>query len=302
MTQLRDKFSANLHGIIYMIVATALLTGMSALARVVGEELHPFQVAFFRNFLGFFLMAPLFLRYGLAPLKTKKMGLMVARGIFNGAAMLMFFMALGMMPLAEISALSFTIPLFVALLAVFLLKEKMGPRRTISLIVGFSGAVIIVRPGFEIIDLGAVLALASAASWAIAVIVIKQLSRTDSSITITLYGLLFLTLFTLPPALLFWEWPTGEQYLWLLGVAATGTIGQILFAQSLKNADATLVMPFDFTKLLWAALIGVVFFAETPTIWTLGGGLVIFVSATYLTYREGREGKDGKNLSEAGAA
>ena len=274
-----------------MMLAAILLTSMGTIVRFVSEELHPFQVAFCRNLFGLVMLTPLLLRFGLEPLKTKRIGYMAARGIFNALAMLAYFLALGLMPLSEISALTFTVPLFVALLAVLFLGERLGPRRIASLAIGFSGALIILRPGVAVIDIGAMYALFSAATWAVAIIIIKHLSRTDSSVTITIYGLFFLVIFTLLPAYFVWKWPTGEQYLWLITLAAAGTAGQLLFAQSMKNADATLVMPFDFTKLIWASLFGFLLFSEIPTIWTICGGAIIFASASYLTYREGREAK-----------
>ena len=128
----------------------------------------------------------------------------------------------------------------------------------------------------------------SALTWGTAVVIIKRLSRTNSTLTVTLYGMSFLTIFTLPPALFVWEWPNPEQYLWLIVIACGGTLGQLCFTQSLKISDATLVMPFDFTKLIWASLLGFIFFSEIPVIWVFVGGAVIFASTSYLTYREGR--------------
>ena len=277
-----------------MVLATLLLTSMTIIVRYISDDLHPFQIAFCRNLFGLIMLTPLLLRYGLDPLKTKRIGFMAARGVFNAVAMLTYFLALGLLPLSEVSALNFTVPLFVGILAVLFLGERLGPRRIASLAIGFSGALIILRPGLAIIDVGAFYALLSAATWAVAVIIIKHLSRTDSSVTITMYGLFFLAIFTLPPALFVWKWPTGNQYLWLATLALAGTAGQLLFAQSLKEADATLVMPFDFTKLIWASLFGFLVFSEIPTVWTIGGGVVIFASASYLTYREGREARPGR--------
>lgn len=271
-----------------MTLSAAMMTGMAVLVRHLAQELHPFQIAFLRNVFGVLVLAPLLLRYGAAMLKTSDMGFMAARGVFNAAAMLSFFVALTMLPLAEISALMFTVPLFVALMVAIFLKERMGAHRIVSLFIGFSGALIILRPGLEIIHVGALYALFSAITWGTAVVLIKKLSRTNSTVTITFYGMSFLALFTLPPALIVWQWPAPEQYLWLLAIAAGGTVGQLMFAQSLKIADATLVMPFDFTKLIWAAVFGILIFSEVPTIWALAGGAVIFASSTYITYREGR--------------
>ena len=286
--------SANLRGIVLMIAATMLLTSMSTMVRLLSQSLDPLVVAFFRNVIGLAMITPVLMRTGLANFRTNNIGLMAVRGGLNAAAMILYFVALGMLPLAEISALSFTTPLFVALLVVPILRERLGPRRIASLVVGFSGALIIIRPGVEIIDLGAVLALASAAAWAGAVIVIKYLSRTDSPETITMYGLLFLALFTLPPALFVWRWPTPVEYLWLVAIAAAGTLGQLLFAYALKNADASLVIPFDFTKLIWASLFGFVIFAETPTVWTWVGGIIIFAGASYVTVRESQESREAR--------
>ena len=281
------KLSANMRGILLMIAATMLLTTMSSIVRIIAEDMHPFQVAFMRNFFGLILLMPILARQGLAPLRTANMGLMAVRGLFNAVAMLAYFVALGMMPLAELSALSFTVPLFGAILVVPFLGERLGPRRIGSLIIGFCGALIILRPGIEIVDVGALYALGSSASWAVAVIVIKHLSRSNSTVTITIYGMLFLALFTLVPALFVWRWPSPEEVVWLVGIAGLGTVGQLAFAQALKHADASLIMPFDFTKLIWASLFGILVFSEVPTVWTFAGGGLIFAGASYVTYREG---------------
>jgi len=292
------RLSANMRGILLMIAATMLLTTMSSIVRIIAEDMHPFQVAFMRNFFGLILLLPILARQGLAPLRTSNLGLMAVRGFFNAVAMLAYFVALGMMPLAELSALSFTAPLFVAILVVPFLGERLGPRRIVSLIIGFCGALIILRPGIEIVDIGALYALGSSASWAMAVIVIKQLSRTNSTVTITIYGMLFLTLFTLVPAVFVWRWPSPEEVVWLVGIAGLGTVGQLAFAQALKHADASLIMPFDFTKLIWASLFGIVVFSEVPTIWTFAGGGLIFAGASYVTYREGLAKKQSAPASE----
>ena len=279
---------SNLLGIGYMVMSAALMTGMAVMVRQVSQELHPFQVAFARNLLGFIFLLPLFYRYGFDALKTSDLGWMAARGAFNAVAMLAFFITLISLPLANISAFMFTVPLFVSIMAIFFLRELMGPRRLVSLFVGFAGALVILRPGIEVVGVGYAFAFFSAVTWATAVVIIKRLSKTNSAFTITLYGMFFLTIFTLPPALFVWEWPSPEQYLWLIVIAVGGTAGQLLFTQSLKEADATLVMPFDFTKLIWASFLGFLIFSEVPDIWVFVGGAIIFSSTSYLTYREGR--------------
>lgn len=285
------KLSANVRGILFMVTAAALLTSMSTMVRTLIDTIPPVEVAFLRNFLGLVMLVPILARNGLEPFRTRMIPFMALRGAFNAAAMVLYFVALGMIPLSEITALNFTTPLFVALIAVPVFKERLGPRRIASLVVGFSGTLIILRPGVEVISLGAIYALGAAATWSTAIMIIKHMSRTESSVTITLYGMVFLGLFTMIPALFVWTWPSLEQAGVLVLIAAAGTCGQILFAQALKSADIGLVMPFDFTKLIWASLFGFLFFAEIPSAWALVGGTVIFASATYVTIREQRAGK-----------
>jgi drug/metabolite transporter (DMT)-like permease len=280
------SISPKIRGILLMLSGTLFLTAMVALVRYLSTDLHPFVIAFFRNLMGLGMLLPLLLRDGLGSLKTNNMGGMALRSVFHTGGMLLFFLALTLMPLAKLSSLTFTSPLFSCLLAVLLLREKIGINRSVGLIIGFSGVLIILRPGSDLIGIGAVYAILSSISWAGAVVVIKNLSRTNSTVTITIYGLFFLVLFTLVPAMFFWRWPSSEQYLWLIALALAGTVGQLLFTEAMKVADVTLVMPFDFSRILWASLFGVMFFAETPSIWTFVGGGVILAGATYVAYRE----------------
>ena len=277
-----------------MLVGTFFLTAMVVIVRNLSSDLHPFEIAFFRCLLGLLMLLPILLRNGIKSMYTKNIGGMALRSAFHTGGMLFYFLALTLLPLAELSSLTFLAPLVIAVLAVFLLGEKLGVRRIFSLIIGFSGALIILRPGSEVFGLGAVYALISVFSWAGAVILIKRLSRTNSSVTITIYGLFFLTLFTLIPASFVWRWPTPDQYIWLLSLAAIGTVGQLLFTESMKVADVTLVMPFDFAKLIYASLFGFFIFSEVPSFWTFLGGGIIFGSSMYVAYRERQS--NSKNL------
>ncbi len=277
-----------------MLVGTFFLTAMVVIVRNLSSDLHPFEIAFFRCLLGLLMLLPILLRNGIKSMYTKNIGGMALRSAFHTGGMLFYFLALTLLPLAELSSLTFLAPLVIAVLAVFLLGEKLGVRRIFSLIIGFSGALIILRPGSEVIGLGAVYALISVFSWAGAVILIKRLSKTNSSVTITIYGLFFLTLFTLIPASFVWRWPTPDQYIWLFSLAAIGTVGQLLFTESMKVADVTLVMPFDFAKLIYASLFGFFIFSEVPSFWTFLGGGIIFGSSMYVAYRERQS--NSKNL------
>lgn len=269
-----------------ILVGAASSGGMNGMIRELSAGLHVFEIAFFRNFLGLILMLGMVVRGRLHTLRTRRFPLHLLRAALNAVAMLTFFQALALIPLAEVTALAFTTPLFAALLAVLVLKERMGPRRLVGLLVGLIGALIIIRPGMVPLSLGAFLVVFSSMVWACALMCIKVLSRTETSLSIAIYAALLLTPMTGIPAIFVWQWPTLEAWLLLFGVAATGSFYQVMINQAFKLADATLVMPFDFTKLIWASLIGYVFFSEVPDIWTIVGGAVIIASVTYITYRE----------------
>ena len=200
--------SSTLRGIALMIAATILFSIMHASIKYMSGNMHPFQIAFFRNFFGLFVIAPWFIKYGLEPLKTKKIKLHVARSIFNVLAMLSFFYALSVTSLAEVSSLGFTAPLFATILAVFFLKEVVGIKRICAIIFGFIGTLIVIDPVFSSIDFGHLLVLFSASVWSVSLIIIKVLGRTESSVTITSYMVLFMIPLSGFAAFFHWQIPT----------------------------------------------------------------------------------------------
>jgi len=284
---------APLRGVFFMLVSTLLFTGMQVTVRHVSEDLHPFEVAFFRNFFGLLVVAPLLFRFGFGILRTPKLKLHALRGGLQTGGMMLFFTALTLAPLAQNVALSFTAPLFTTVLAIVILRERAGWRRWAALIAGFVGAWIVIRPGLEVVNTGALLVILSSCVWAGSMIIIKILSRTESSLTITLYMGLFMAPLSLIPALFVWQWPGGEALIFLVLVGAFGGFGHLALAQAFKESDATAVLPFDFMRLIWASALGFLVFAEVPDVWTWIGGAVIFSSTVYIAFRETRLKKDG---------
>lgn len=275
-----------LRGIVLMCLSTVAFSIMHGLVRFVSEVLPPFQIAFFRNIFGLAFLLPLLMRSRFSILRTKRIGLHALRGIINIIAMLMFFTALSISPIAKVTALSFTAPIFMAILAVFVLGERFRIYRWLAILSGFIGMLIILRPGLVAIDTGALLVIASAGLWAIALLLIKILSRTEASLTIVAYMGIFLGVFSIFPALWVWQ-PFGMQTLfWLALIGLFGTIAQMSLSQSLKETDPTALMPFDFLKLVWTALIGAWFFSEIPDAYTLIGAAVIFASGFFIALRE----------------
>ncbi len=295
----REPFSAipaPLRGVFFMLISTLLFTGMQVAVRHVAEELHPFEVAFFRNFFGLLVVSPLLFQYGSGVLRTPRLKLHALRGALQTTGMMFFFTALTLAPLAQNIALSFTAPLFATVLAILLLGERAGWRRWVALVAGFVGAWIVIRPGLAVVNTGALLVILSSCVWAGSMVIIKILSRTESSLTITLYMGLFMAPLSLIPALFVWQWPSGEALIFLALVGAFGGVGHLALAQAFKESDATAVLPFDFMRLIWASALGFLVFAEIPDIWTWVGGAVIFSSTVYIAFREARKKKEGTTV------
>ncbi|MGI9422768.1 MAG: DMT family transporter [Hyphomicrobiaceae bacterium] len=269
-----------------MVSSTVFFAVMHAAIRHISQDLHPFQVAFFRSFFGLIIFLPIAIRSGLKVFHTSRIGLHMLRAALNICAMLSFFTALSITPIAKVTALSFTSPLFMAVLSVIILGEKMRLRRWTATALGFVGTIIILRPGLEAIDLGSILVVSSASIWAVTMIVIKFLARTDSSLTITAYMTVMLSIVGLGPALYFWQNPSAEMWAWLIFIGIAGTLAQLMLTEALRQTEATAVMPFDFLKLVWAAVLGYVLFSEIPTIYTWIGAAIIFTSGFYIAYRE----------------
>jgi len=202
---------------------------------------------------------------------------------------LIFYMALARTPLVTVQALSFTAPTFAAILAALLLRERVTAWRWVAIIAGFTGALIIVRPGLLPLDSGALLTLLSAGIWGFTLIVIKRLARTDSAVTVTAYMVILLTPLSIPTAIMVWTWPSTGALAWLVLCGVSGTVAQLCLAQALHGADATVVLPLDFTKVVWGGILGYLAFGESADLWTWVGAVIIFAGAFNLTYHERRK-------------
>ncbi len=282
----RLRAATVLRAMAMMLASTLLFAAMHGSIRHASASLHPFEIAFFRNLFGLLFVVPWFLRLGFAPLRTRRFGLHLLRTAFNLLAMLSFFYALSIAPLSQVAALGFTAPIFATLLAVLVLGEVVGLRRWSAIFIGFAGVLIVLRPGLADVGAGQLLTVFSSLTWAAALTVIKTLSRTDSSVTIITWAGLLMVPASLVPAAFFWQWPTAEQWLWLVAIGLLGGAGQYCMTEALRQADTATVMPIDFLKLVWVSMIAYLAFAETPDLFTWLGGGVILASTVYIAYRE----------------
>jgi drug/metabolite transporter (DMT)-like permease len=280
--------SGPIRGALWITLANIFFTAMAGIIRHVSAEIHPFEIAFFRAFFGLILMAPWFLRLGVASVRSRRVGMHVCRALFMLGAAMTWFTAISLMPIAEVTALTFTTPLFASLGAALFLAEKVGLRRSVAIGVGFAGAMIILRPGVEALTMPAMAALASAVFGAVGMLIVKSLSRTESPATIVIYVGLLLTPLSLVPALFVWTTPSLEALAWLAALGLVANLGHMSFARAMASADATAILPFDFLKLFFTATMGYLLFAEAPDVWTWIGATVIFGAVLYTARRESR--------------
>ena len=281
-----------LAGFLMVVLAAAIFAAMHNTIRFVtaSEGVHPFEAAFIRNLFGVLIFMPWLLKNGVGAMKTERLGLHVGRATLNSIAMLSWFTALSLMPVADATALSLMGPVFVALLAILFLGERVGPRRWMGIGLAIVGGLIIIRPGFSEVGLGPWLILISAVVVSGSKLMAKVLSGTESAATIVALLTFLMVPILAVPALFVWQTPTLYQLVLLAVIGLLGTVGHLLFVQAYKLADISLVEPAIFTRMIWAALIGLVLFSEFPDLWTWIGGAVIVVGTTYIARREAVRG------------
>jgi len=259
---------------------------MHVTVRYVTKDVHPFEVAFFRNALGCLILTPWLLSLERGTLVTKRIGLHVVRAVFNSVAMLAWYVALSILPVAHAVSLTLIGPVFIALGAMWFLGESVTRRRWFGIGIATAGALVIIRPGFELVGLGTMLVVVSTVCVSVSRLGAKSLSRTDRTPTIVGYLTLLMTPMTLIPALSVWTWPTLEQLGYLGLIGGLGTVAHILYIRAYKLADVSRVEPAMFMRLVWAAGIGLVVFAEFPDGWTWIGAAIVVSGTTYIARKE----------------
>jgi len=270
----------------FMVMAGALFASMHGTVRMISFDLHPFVIAFFRNLFGFLTLVPLLLHGGSALFKTSRFGLHLSRAGINSLSMLAWFTALSMIPLADATTLNLTGPMFVTIGAIVAFGERVRIWRWSALGLGTIGALMVVRPGFEAVNIGAILAIASTALAAIAKLMSKSLTRTDDPTTIAAYVQFLMTPITLVAALFVWQWPIMEQFIGLVAIGVMGSLGHLFTAKAYSLADISFAEPLSFVRMIFATIFGYVAFSEIPDAWTWAGAFTILVAATIISYRE----------------
>ncbi|MEO8835735.1 MAG: DMT family transporter, partial [Caldimonas sp.] len=213
---------------------------------------------------------------GLTAMRTRRLGEHIARNSVHYAAQFGWFLALTLIPLAQVVAIEFTMPVWTALLAVAFLGERMGAARIVAVVLGVVGVAVIVRAGLAHVDRGQLIALGAAVGFAISLILVKSLTRTESAVAIIFWMLVIQSAIGLVPAAIVWRTPSAAVWPWILVIALCGTYSHFCIAQALRHAEATLIVPMDVLRVPLTAAAGWVVYGERFDLYTvLGAGLIL---------------------------
>ncbi len=287
-----SRLSPNAQGMIWMAVAGLIFASFMAIVRYVGTSMNPIQVSFMRYAIGLLFMLPFFLQLNLADIRSARFGLHATRGALHAVGVMAWFYAMSRIPIAEVTAIGFTAPVFATIGAALFLGERVRTRRIVAVILGLFGAAVILRPGFTEIDKGALAMLIAAPIFAVADLISKVLTRKETGPAVVAYLSVFVTLTIMGPALYVWRAPTIEEWILMATTAGLATLGHLCMVQGVKLAEVSAIQPVKFLQLAWAALIGFVAFSEVPEIWTWLGAAIIVGSVTYIAHRESRRKRE----------
>jgi drug/metabolite transporter (DMT)-like permease len=270
-----------------MIIAALLFSIMGALVKLLGQRLDSFQIAFFRCLFGFAATLLFVLpKRGHHAFRTTHPYGHFLRGAVGVGAMIAGFYATTRLPLTDSTAISFTSPLFMILTVFFLLGEKVRWRRGLATLVGFIGVIVMVRPDSGALDKAAVVGLLGAALVALSTTLIKRLSATEGALTILVYFGLVASFLTAIPAYFVWVPPIRLELALLALVGTLGAIGQFCAVRAYAIGEVTAVAPIDYSRLVFAGILGFLMFSEVPDNYTLVGAMIIVGSTLYIAYRE----------------
>ncbi|MBL9010488.1 MAG: DMT family transporter [Alphaproteobacteria bacterium] len=265
--------------------ALLFMSGNAVIKHLAETGIPPVETVFFRSAVSLVVLAPFALRTP-GVLKTGQLSLHGLRGVIQAASMICFFYGIVEISLVEANALEFTSPIFATIFAMMFFGEPVRSRRLVAMGIGFAGALIALRPGFQELNQGHGLIGLASVLWAAVLLMIRRLSVTESALTQSVYIGLILTPISALLAAFVWVTPDWVQLGFLCMVGVTATLGQYLFAQSFRYAEMSAVLPLDFSKLIWSSLIGYFVFASTPDALTLLGAAIIFAAGAYITLRE----------------
>jgi drug/metabolite transporter (DMT)-like permease len=281
------RLEPTVQGLLWTTAAGLFFVALNTIQRAMSLQLDPFEAQFLRYLFGLLVMLPLVMRSGLAAFMPKKIGGQFLRGAVHTLGLVLWYAALPKIPLADMTAIGFTGPIFIMIGAFLFFKEPMHWDRWLSAVIGFCGVLIVVGP--KLAGTGGhynLVMLASAPIFAGSFLLTKGLTRYESAQVIVLWQAITVTLFSLPMAVLHWQNPTLLQWALFLVCGVLGSAAHYCLARSFGIADISATQSMKFLDLVWAALVGWLVFSDLPSQSTLIGGVVICASTLWIARRE----------------
>ncbi len=275
-------------GIGWMVLTSLLFVAVTGIVRHLGSDMPAVEAAFIRYLIGLGLIVPILLKTKTRLPARRDMMLFTVRGLVHGIAVMLWFFAMARIPIAEVTAIGYTAPIFVTIGAAIFLGERVQIRRICAVMAGFAGTVIILRPGFNEIQLGSLAQLAAAPLFATSFILAKKLTRSYDPAFIVVMLSIGCTIVLLPGAIMQWRAPTPEELFWLTMTAVFATAGHYTLTRAFAAAPITVTQPVGYLQLVWATLLGTLAFGEALDPFILLGGAVIVGAATYISHREAK--------------
>lgn len=288
-----SQMSRNARGAVWMLASAAAFTLMTMLIKYLGAGYSAWLQAFYRQAAGLLVLLPMIARDPRAVLRTTRPGILLFRALAGTLGMILSFYAYQKLPLADANALSFTRTLWLVPLAAFVLKERVGPRRVAATVIGFLGALLMLQPALEDssrFGLPGMAALISALLFAFTVTGMKIMTRDHSTMTLMAWSAGLGFVLAVPAALFDWRWPGAIDLCLLAAMGVLGTITQACYIKGMGEGDAAVMAPMDYTRLIFAIVLGYVLFAEVPNLLTMLGAGIIIAATLYITIRESRLG------------
>jgi len=281
--------SVALRGALWMGGALLSFSLMAVAVRELLRTMGSFEILFLRSLVSFVLVLAAMPRFGLGALRTRRFGLHVVRNVLHFGGQYAWVYAIAMLPLATVFAIEFTMPVWAALLAMLILGERLNQGRIVMLVLGLAGILIILRPGFGIVQPAALVMLAGSFAYASVMIATKRLSENDSAFAILFYMSAIQLPLAFVPALPGWVAPALTDLPWVVAVGAAGLSAHYCMTRAVRIADAMVVVPIDFLRLPLIAVVGMIFYGEPLEIPIMLGAAVIFAGTYYSIRRESRK-------------
>ena len=283
----------NLRGILWITMGTIAFALNDVAVKTLGRTIDALELALFRYVTGIVVLAPFFFRVGIDGLKTSRLHLHAIRLVVAGVAQIGVLISVIHMPLAAVTALSFSRVLFTTFVAVWVLREVVTRRRWTATAIGFAGVLVMVRPDTGSIDPIALVAIASALTFAVANVLIRLMSSTEPPMRILFYYHLGGVAIFAGPAAWVWRTPVGVEWLYAVAIGLLTTLGMVGFVRGFAIGEASVIGPMEYVRLIYAAILGYTVFAEVPDPWTIAGALIIVAATSHIARAEARTGPRG---------